>query len=127
MRKQLPFRIVMFCLLLFLGAGRLSMAQESAPDSFALTILHTNDLHGHIFPFAYTESGRSKEERASVGGAARRATLVRRLRRDIKNPVVLGDSGDTFTRGPLTNAYEGVADAEAMNAVGYDLAALGNN
>jgi 5'-nucleotidase len=49
------------------------------------------------------------------------------LRRAIKNPVMLVDSGDTFTRGPLANAYEGIADAEAMNAVGYDLAALGNN
>jgi 5'-nucleotidase/UDP-sugar diphosphatase len=102
-------------------------AQPPAPDRFSLTILHTNDLHGHIFPFAYTEKGRSKVEMRSVGGAARRATLVRRLRREIKNPVMLVDSGDTFTRGPLTNAYEGIADAEAMNAVGYDLAALGNN
>ncbi|MBC7526993.1 MAG: bifunctional metallophosphatase/5'-nucleotidase, partial [Chthonomonadaceae bacterium] len=43
------------------------------------------------------------------------------------SPVLLVDSGDTFTRGPLTNAYEGIADTEAMNVVGYDLAALGNN
>ena len=64
---------------------------------------------------------RSKDERASVGSAARRATLVRKLRREIENPVMLVDSGDTFTRGPLTNAYEGIADAEAMNAVSYDV------
>ena len=102
-------------------------AQNPTSDHFALTILHTNDLHGHIFPFAYTETAKSKDEVPSVGGAARRATLVRKLRREIKNPVLLVDSGDTFTRGPLTNAYEGIADVEAMNAVGYDLAALGNN
>lgn len=102
-------------------------AQNAGSNRFALTILHTNDLHGHIFPFAYTETGRSKEEMPSIGGAARRATLVRKLRREIKNPTLLVDSGDTFTRGPLTNAYEGIADVEAMNAVGYDLAALGNN
>lgn len=121
------FRIIVFSLLLSFGAGSVSPAQESSEASLALTILHTNDLHGHIFPFAYTERGRGKDEKASVGGAARRATLVRKLRREIKNPVLLVDSGDTFTRGPLTNAYEGIADAEAMNAVGYDLAALGNN
>ena len=102
-------------------------AQNAASGEFALTILHTNDLHGHIFPFAYIEEGRSKAEMPSVGGAARRATLVRRLRREARNPVLLVDSGDTFTRGPLTNAYEGIADVEALNAVGYDLAALGNN
>ena len=102
-------------------------SEAQTPDAFKLTILHTNDLHGHIYPFAYTEIGRSKEEKASVGGAARRATLVRDLRKNIKNPVILVDSGDTFTRGPLTNFYEGVADVEAMNAVGYEVGALGNN
>lgn len=106
---------------------QIAQAQTSGPDHFTLTILHTNDLHGHIFPFAYTEQSKSKTEMPSVGGTARRATLVRKLRHEIKNPVLLVDSGDTFTRGPLTNAYEGIADVEAMNAVGYDLAALGNN
>ncbi len=100
---------------------------QARPASLDLTILHTNDLHGHIFPFAYTEKGRGPDENPSVGGAARRATTIRRLRATIKNPVILVDSGDTFTRGPLTNAYEGVADAEAMNAAGYEVAALGNN
>ena len=104
-----------------------ALSKADAPDTFSLTILHTNDLHGHIYPFAYTEVGRSKDEKESVGGAARRATLIRSLRQRIKNPVILVDSGDTFTRGPLTNFYEGVADVEAMNALGYEAAALGNN
>lgn len=98
-----------------------------AQDKLDLTILHTNDLHGHVLPFAYTEPERSKNEQPSVGGAARRATLIRTLKRKAKNPVLVVDAGDTTTRGPLWNAYEGVADIEAMNAVGYDLACLGNN
>jgi 2',3'-cyclic-nucleotide 2'-phosphodiesterase (5'-nucleotidase family) len=97
------------------------------PDSFTLTLLHTNDLHGHILPFPYTEVGKSSIENPSRGGAARRATLIRSLRSKIHNPTLLVDAGDTFTRGPLSNAYEGVADVEAMNAVGYELAAIGNN
>jgi 2',3'-cyclic-nucleotide 2'-phosphodiesterase (5'-nucleotidase family) len=81
-----------------------------SPSELTLTVLHTNDLHGHVVPFAYVEKGRAPEEQPSVGGAARRATLVRRIRRETGNPVVLVDAGDTFTRGPLTNAYEGIAD-----------------
>jgi 5'-nucleotidase/UDP-sugar diphosphatase len=103
------------------------LAAAAPPEELRLTLLHTNDLHGHMVPFAYVESGRSPEEQPSVGGAARRATLVRKLRKEIRNPVMLVDGGDTFTRGPLTNAYEGIADVEAMNAVGYELAAVGNN
>lgn len=92
-----------------------------------LTILHDNDLHGHLLPFAYTETGRNNLEKPSVGGAARRATLIRRLRSDIKNPTFLVDSGDIATRGPLTTRYEGIADVDAMNVIGYELAAIGNN
>jgi 5'-nucleotidase/UDP-sugar diphosphatase len=105
----------------------LLVAWPALADDETLTILHTNDLHGHILPFAYTETGRGSEEKLSVGGAARRATLIRRLKQETKNPVALVDSGDTFTRGPFTNAYEGIADVEAMNAVGYEMAAIGNN
>lgn len=131
-RQNLPamtrLQFLLCSVVLLLSASRLTLsAQNRTSDQFALTILHTNDLHGHIFPFAYTETGRSKEEYPSVGGAARRATLIRKLRREIKNPVLLVDGGDTFTRGPLTNQYEGIADVEAMNAVGYELAAIGNN
>ena len=121
------FLSVLTGLTMALITGVCTIAPAQTSDRFLLTLLHTNDLHGHIYPFAYTEVGRSKEEKESVGGAARRATLVRALRKGIKNPVLLVDSGDTFTRGPLTNFYEGVADVEAMNAVGYDIGALGNN
>jgi 2',3'-cyclic-nucleotide 2'-phosphodiesterase (5'-nucleotidase family) len=92
-----------------------------------LTILHDNDIHGHLFPFAYVEKGISPLEQPSRGGAARRATFVRQLRREIHNPVFLVDTGDIATRGPLATTYQGIADVEAMNGVGYDLAAIGNN
>lgn len=122
---MLPLMLLGFILLLTPPTG--AAPPPDQPLQLTLTLLHDNDLHGHLLPFAYTEVGRSKDEQPSVGGAARRATLIRELRREIKNPTMLLDSGDTFTRGPLTNAYEGIADTEAMNAVGYELAALGNN
>jgi 2',3'-cyclic-nucleotide 2'-phosphodiesterase (5'-nucleotidase family) len=105
----------------------LLLAPVWAQENLDLTILHTNDLHGHMSPFAYTEPERSPVEQVSVGGAARRATLIRDLKRKARNPVMVIDAGDIATRGPLWNAYEGLADIEAMNAVGYDLACLGNN
>ncbi len=107
------------------------VASAAAPikpeKEFALTILHTNDVHGHLAPFAYVEAGRGKNERPSVGGAARRATLIRNLRRSIQNPTLLLDAGDVVTRGPLATTYEGKPDIDVMNAIGYDAACLGNN
>jgi len=112
--------------LLILAALRLAALTPSEAE-VRFTILHTNDLHGKLLPFTYTERGRGAVERDTVGGAARRASVIRRLRRLAAGPSVLVDAGDVFTRGPLTNAYEGVADVAAMNAAGYDLAAIGNN
>src|SRR5436853_3438256 len=96
-----------------------------APASWAgrrldLTLLHTNDVHGHMLPFDYGDQ-------SNVGGAARRASLVDRIRRETHHPVLLVDSGDTITRGPLWTEFEGKLDIDVMNAVGYDLAAIGNN
>ena len=93
----------------------------------SLTILHDNDIHGHLRAFCYVEVAKGPEEHCDVGGAARRATLVKRLRAEAKVPTLLVDSGDTTTRGPLATEYEGVDEIAAMNAIGYDLAAIGNN
>jgi 5'-nucleotidase len=114
-------------LALLVAVSAIGGAQGQKREEFALTILHTNDIHGHLLPFPYTEEGRDKAERPSVGGAARRASLIRNLRKASKNPTVLVDAGDVFTRGPLTNAYMGEPDIEVMNAIGYDLATFGNN
>lgn len=112
----------------FLGAAlTLAALPGFAQEKLDLTILHTNDLHGHTLPFAYTEPGRSPKEQPSVGGAARRATLIRDLKKKAKNPTLVIDLGDVATRGPLTNAYEGIADIEALNATGYDIGTIGNN
>ena len=105
-----------------------TLAAEAAPAATqSLTILHDNDIHGHLRSFCYVETGEGPDEHCDLGGAARRATLVKRLRAEAQGPVVLTDSGDTGTRGPLTTEYRGLDEIAAMNAVGYDLAALGNN
>jgi 5'-nucleotidase/UDP-sugar diphosphatase len=96
-------------------------------DTQSLTILHDNDIHGHLRDFCYVEVAKGPTEHCGTGGAARRATLVRRLRTAAKAPTLLIDSGDTTTRGPMATEYEGVDEIEAMNAIGYDMAAIGNN
>jgi len=102
-------------------------ADPLSPTQLTITILHDNDLHGHLLSYNYTEVGRSPQEQPERGGAARRATLVRQLHHSIHNPVLLIDSGDLATRGPLVTTYQGIADVEAMNDIGYDLMAIGNN
>ncbi|MGC4043691.1 MAG: metallophosphoesterase [Armatimonas sp.] len=114
--------------LLLLAAITLLPTIAFAQEKLDLTILHTNDIHGHMLPHVYAEEGYTGGKGEFVrGGLARVATLARQLKKSTKNPTMLIDLGDTATRGPLTNAYEGIADIETMNAVGYELGVVGNN
>ncbi len=105
----------------------LATAMGAAAETQDLVILHDNDLHGHLHSFCYVETGVRSTEACGVGGAARRATLIAILRRKARAPVLLIDAGDTSTRGPLATRYEGLDEVAAMNALGYDMAAVGNN
>ncbi len=84
-----------------------------------LVILHVNDTHGRLGPH--------KVKGQSVGGVARLAGLIKKIR--CKNPgqVLLLHAGDAFSRGDrVTNRYKGKANVDLMNRMGYDAMVLGN-
>jgi 5'-nucleotidase/UDP-sugar diphosphatase len=128
--KRSASRITL-CLILLILLPALGAAQE-----VSLTILHTNDTHSHLLPFSYpnVEPAGSPEAalkvRQNIGGIARRATLVKRLRDDLEprgTTVWLVDAGDFSDGTPFSTEYHGKADAEAMNAAGYTFGTLGNH
>ena len=68
--------------------------------------------------------------RTDIGGIARRATLVKRLRAELAKQgttVWLVDGGDFSDGTPFSTEYHGEADAAAMNAAGYTFGTLGNH
>ncbi len=124
----------------FLGTCLVAIALLSLPGSaqqqVSLTILHTNDTHGHLLPFSYPSVVPPGSElaalrvRTNIGGIARRATLVSRIREDLKargTAVWLMDAGDFCDGTPFSTEYHGEADIAAMNATGYDFGTLGNH
>lgn len=86
-----------------------------------LTILHTNDVHSRMDPFPEGSGAL-----AGLGGAARRAALIARLRREHEH-VLLLDSGDMLQGTPYFNLFDGEVEFRAMSAMGYDAATLGNH
>ncbi|MHB9132001.1 MAG: bifunctional metallophosphatase/5'-nucleotidase [Armatimonadota bacterium] len=98
-----------------------------AAETWQLTILHTNDLHGMMQPYNYPGQLLNVLPRKDTGGLARRATLVAQLRKEAKNPVVVIDGGDLFTRGPWHTKFYGEPEIEALNLIGYDMFCVGNN
>lgn len=94
-----------------------------ATGSFAapvdLTILHTNDTHDHLLPF---DSRNGKD----LGGIARRATLIKRIKAETPGTLVL-DAGDVFQGTPIYTFFQGEADYKAMDQAGYDATTVGNH
>lgn len=103
----------------------LSAASSWSAETFRLTILHTNDLHGMMLPYDYTAP--NPYSRKNAGGLARRYTEIQRIRKTSKDPVVLIDCGDLFTRGPWHTSFYGILEIEALNLMGYDMMCIGNN
>ncbi|MFT5144190.1 MAG: 5'-nucleotidase [Rhodothermales bacterium] len=90
-------------------------------DELRLVILHTNDTHSRIDPFPVDGSRNS-----GLGGVARRATLIKRIRATQPN-VLLLDSGDIFQGTPYFNFFGGEIEYKAMSAMEYDVSTIGNH
>ena len=86
-----------------------------------ITILHTNDWHSRIEPF-----GKDGGQYAGLGGAVSRAALIKKIRLEEKN-ILLLDAGDIFQGTPYFNFFEGELEYKIMSEMGYDLATLGNH
>ena len=86
-----------------------------------LVILHTNDVHSRVEPFPM-DGGRN----AGMGGAARRATLIKEIRSKYDN-VLLLDCGDIFQGTPYFNVFKGEIEIKLMSEMGYDAATIGNH
>jgi len=111
-----------------LGAAFAAAALPAAAQTGAqagtvgrITLLHTNDTHSRIEPF-----GPGSGPLTGRGGIARRATLVKQVRKAVPN-VLLLDAGDVFQGTPYFNQYKGFVDYRLMSMCGYDAGTLGNH
>ncbi|WP_330303844.1 MULTISPECIES: 5'-nucleotidase C-terminal domain-containing protein [unclassified Streptomyces] len=116
-----------------------SVAGVKAPKRYSLTVLGTTDLHGHVFNWDYFKDAEYTDKAGNAQGLARISTLVNEIREEKgRCNTLLLDAGDTIQGTPLTYYYAKVDPitakggpvhpmAQAMNAIGFDAAALGNH
>jgi len=106
-------------------APNMMMAEElkilDLKSANKLTILHTNDQHSRIEPFdaSYTKN-------PNQGGFARRASLIRQIRSQEPNLLLL-DSGDIFQGTPYFNFFGGELEFKLMSMMKYDASTMGNH
>ena len=108
--------------LLGLG-GRAALAARNRPAT--LTILHTNDIHGHLIPWQGWDGDlRGK----TVGGLGRLAGAIAREREAAgEGNVLLLDAGDLIGDTMLADLTEGKALVEALNFLKYEALTIGNH
>jgi 2',3'-cyclic-nucleotide 2'-phosphodiesterase / 3'-nucleotidase len=109
------------------------------PKRYSLTVMGTTDLHGNVFNWDYFKDAEYTDAKGNAMGLARVSTLVNQVREEKgRRNTLLLDAGDTIQGTPLTYYYAKVDPitakggpvhpmAQAMNAIGYDAAALGNH
>jgi len=119
-------RRLVLALLALLAAG-------PAAAEFRLTVLHTNDVHGRLEPanrFGAPCRPQDVAEGTCYGGTARLAAAVAGIREEAAaagSHVLLLDGGDQFQGTLFYTRYKGIAEARAMNLLGYDAMSLGNH
>ena len=99
----------------------ISMTLSLALAAQRLTILHTNDTHSHVDP---VRSGAD----AGLGGVVERAAYIDSVRAaDGRRNVLLVDAGDFSQGSSYFTILKGDVEVDLMNAMGYDVTALGNH
>jgi len=94
-----------------------------AAPATMITILHTNDIHGHITPWRGWEGELAGK---TIGGMDHLATAIKQVRAEQPN-VLLLDAGDAIGDTMIADLTKGAAVIELMNALGYDAMTIGNH
>ncbi|MEV7419978.1 5'-nucleotidase C-terminal domain-containing protein [Streptomyces sp. NPDC089919] len=106
---------------------------------YAFTVMGTTDLHGNVFNWDYFTDKEFDDKAHNDVGLAKISTLVEKVRREKgRRNTLMIDAGDTIQGTQLSYYYAKVDPitarrgpvhpmAQAMNAIGYDAAALGNH
>ncbi|MCY0932091.1 5'-nucleotidase C-terminal domain-containing protein [Streptomyces sp. H27-H1] len=114
-------------------------ASAAGPRTYAFTVMGTTDLHGNVFNWDYFTDKEFDDKTHNDVGLAKISTMVNQVRAEKgRCNTLLIDAGDTIQGTQLSYYYAKVDPitarrgpvhpmAQAMNAIGYDAAALGNH
>ncbi|MEU3313959.1 5'-nucleotidase C-terminal domain-containing protein [Streptomyces sp. NPDC006687] len=114
-------------------------APSAKQRTYAFTVMGTTDLHGNVFNWDYFTDKEFDDKAHNDVGLAKISTLVEQVRAQKgRCNTLLIDAGDTIQGTQLSYYYAKVDPitarrgpvhpmAQAMNAIGYDAAALGNH
>ncbi|MFF4365842.1 bifunctional metallophosphatase/5'-nucleotidase [Streptomyces sp. NPDC001594] len=121
------------------AAAPAAEAPSGKQRTYSFTVMGTTDLHGNVFNWDYFTDKEFDDKAHNDIGLAKISTLVNQVRAEKgRCNTLLIDAGDTIQGTQLAYYYAKVDPitarrgpvhpmAQAMNAIGYDAAAIGNH
>lgn len=107
-------RLFQIFVLTFIGTFLMLSAASSQTET--LTIIHVNDTHSNLLPYAAGQ----------YGGIARAASVIGMWQQTEPNPILV-HTGDLMVGTLMFNAYFGVPELQILNSLGFDAVCLGNH
>ncbi|MBN1690624.1 MAG: 5'-nucleotidase C-terminal domain-containing protein [Dehalococcoidia bacterium] len=92
----------------------------------SLTVLHVNDTHSYVIPHSVLLKVNGRDTVATAGGYSLLDSAVEDIRSREKN-VLLLHAGNVLEGTIWTPKFQGMADIDAMNAIGFDALELGTH
>lgn len=114
------YKISLLVLILFMSV---SINFVFGEETVKIVLLHTNDIHGHIYPY---EDARIAPGPEKIGGFEYLSTLIKKERAENPDALLL-DGGDIAQGSLYSNLAYGIPVIELMNTAGYDCLAPGNH
>ncbi|MFQ5340182.1 MAG: bifunctional metallophosphatase/5'-nucleotidase [Anaerolineae bacterium] len=118
-KKHLAFSAMVLAIAMFLILLVGAQAGTSLlPSQTHITILHTNDFHGHL-----------ETDYKGRGGSAYMAGVINDVRSELgEENVVLLDAGDVYLgAAPISQLLLGESTIDIYNMLGYEVSAVGNH
>lgn len=115
---------LLFSLLIFNESASAAPDDTKRPVT-GFTILHTNDIHGHVTAWRGWEGDLAGK---TVGGMDRLGSAIKQVRAKVgADNVLLLDAGDTLGDTMIADETKGKAIVDVMNALGYTAMVVGNH
>lgn len=120
MQRAYSLLRISYILLAWVGVIAGCIPPTPSGGSVSVTILHTNDEHGWLAPTERTKT-------ILAGGAAEMLGAWVKNERYPNASTIALSGGDMWTGPAISTWFGGESAAEAMNAMGYQAAAVGNH